>query len=206
MRQTELLREALRVFADPSTRAPLTFTARSMAGFGNEQFIMRDGDDLPLPLLELAVEGWEIRLSPYRIEGGIAGPLVAAVVVLRPEYETDRGTAHPDITAAGQAAVCAALARMPTPSLLVDGRHEVVAAWRLAKPLSTRDGRVVCVRLAEALGADPDGPDEPLTWTVPVAGVVRNWTTIEPSLVRVIAADPLREYSLRDLTPKDVTS
>ena len=88
------------------------------------------------------------------------------------------------VTAESQAAVAAALSRMPAPSALIDAGPEVAAIWRLSEPLPAEDAACAYMELATYAGAEHALVPRTSTFTLPIGGRIRNWDHIRTGTPR----------------------
>ena len=122
----------------------------------------------------------------------------------RPETRFDRDTGwRYTVTPEAQVRIREALDGFPlAPTVVVDGGHEVWAAWRLEPVLAVdRDparARALPDALAERLGADVEAARD-LAATLPLAGVIRNWNQTITDLVDIVDVEPARRYRVEDL-------
>jgi hypothetical protein len=199
---TEQLANALRCFED--SRGYVTLRARTLLGYEERYLGLTPPFTAGVPVLLLhllADPDWSVRLIPFSTDSAHTPRALPALTVLwRPETEFRSDLRRHVVTDAGAEVIRGHLARLPRPSLLIDGAHEVLAAWRLTTPIAdlgyarqllTRAAMMVDgVRLEE----NPCGAE-----AVPFAGAVRNWNTTEPETITIEVADPARRYALADL-------
>jgi hypothetical protein len=200
---TDRLSAALRLFN--GCRGTVTIAGRSLHGFGEQGALIAPPFDqgVPLPVLQLLVDGYSLRLSPATRSGQALAEMPFLWVLWRPATRFDKITGYRHaVEPAAQAAIADALATMPLPSVLVDAGPEVWAGWRLAEPFDllhqTTEARGAQVALAERLGGDVKTAED-LSATLPLAGVIRNWNNIQREYIEITIAEPARMYRVEQL-------
>lgn len=202
-RYTDGLIAALRLF--DGCRGTVVIDARSLHGFGQQGAHVTPPFEqgVPLPVLQLLLDGFSLRIAPATRSGQALAELPFAWALWRPATRFDRSTGHrhavePDAAAA----IAATLAGMPPASLVIDAAHEVVAAWRLEHPVNlTRDAdqaRDLQTELAQRLHADADVARD-LAAFLPLGGVVRNWNVARPDHIQIVTVLPERRYDVEQL-------
>ena len=194
--RTEQLAGVLQCIAGSGS---VVLRSRTYDGIGEQDLIVTPPYSLPLPLITLILDRWSVRLAPItRAAGGQLLDLPTAFVVWHPPTEVvDRA---PRVTAAAQRTIAAALRTMPPVSLLIDGAHEVVAGWRLERPLTDlHQAKALLVGLAERLGGETTPLEDLAAFDVPFAGIVRNWSGTNHEYIHLDEVNPTRRYALTAL-------
>lgn len=196
---TTRITDVLRCFA--RGQGAITIDARTMDGIGHlaGQQIANPVNHTPLHILKLLADGFSLRIAPVtKATDGrpVDLPMVFAYWRLA---RTMDGEGRPTIEPAAARPVRQALATMPRPSVLVDARHEVWAAWQLAKPLSPSEAPRVLSALAARVGAVEMKWDELGACHLPLVGAIRGWSTIHVEDIEILEADPLRQFSVDEV-------
>lgn len=162
---------ALQLF-DSTRGEAMQLEWRSDSGIGHGHLrIRRPFTAVPVPLLQRLRDKCELRVYPLSRSADCAVDLPAVVAVWKPRTVfTERHAV--DLEA--RAAINAALERFLEPSALVDAGREIGAWWALETPVRAGEAAGVLRRVAAVLGADPPPADLGF-WSVPLAGIVRNW-------------------------------
>jgi hypothetical protein len=171
---------------------------RSMDGIAHAVHDVRTPiTGLPLSLLELLVDRQSMRIAPFTVAGGrsLVTPMVFAL--WRPEVTRNDG--RPSVAPEMLKPARVGLGKMPPPSVLVDGRHEVWAGWFLTSPLALADAAPVLATLAEHLGAVVLPASDLAACHLPLCGPVRNWSTVHIEHVELLEAHAQRRYELSQL-------
>lgn len=193
---TERLEAVINLFGNHGT---ITLKGRSLLGFGERDLLLNlPLRGLPMPLLQLLLEDWEVRIRPHL--AGTDGtflslPLLVAFWKL-PTALIDRQHV---VTGEGRATVDAALATMPPATIRVDAGHEAWVAWQLTQPLSDEhSARTALKAIAAQLGADAAPPE-----ALPIGGSIRNWNINIPTPIAIDEVNPSRAYGLEELLKRE---
>lgn len=171
---------------------------RTMDGIGHSVHDVRTPvTSLPFGLLELLIDRQSMRIAPFTVAGGRAVVTPMIFALWRPDVTRDDG--RPSVAPEMLKPVRKALGRMPPPSLLVDGRHEVWAGWFLTSPLNMADAALALSTLAEHLAAVVLPASDLAACHLPLCGPVRNWSTVRIEQTDLLEAHAQRRYELSTL-------